>query len=582
MMRMPARITGRTSTRRRIANGVLAIALVVPALMTAVVPASHAQGDALLSVSTVAPADTVFYAEALLDSSSEQLVLLDEILLKLGSESSLIDEIEQATAENDGVSLDGSEIALAVLPSALEAASAASDVVSEVSSSGDVDMADEAATDLASTASDQGILLIFNSPEVDELEADALESAGPSADREEYLGIEIVSDGEESWFARIDDFFVVGPALDDVKSAIDASTDGGSSLAGVDEFREASDLLPATRFAYAFANGPVVLENLPAEMGEDPMFAEIFGETVESYNGFMGLTVAADEAGIRVETVTIPMIAVPAVTTPAGDLTMADRMPSNTVIFANGQDLGQTTLMNGVGILIVTALGTLTAEPMDNEPIASPVPMTIDEMYESLAQLFGFNLKTEFIDQLVGEYGFGVWGVDNGDPTEIGAVLVSGADDAELLGDTVSSVSFLIQAGGQGELNVTSRPIEGGPINNVHFNAEGVPVSIDFGVVGDEFILGLNDGADMVTSGPTDSLSDSPVYQNAMSLLPEEHASIYFVNVAALTAASASLPETDLDESTEDMFVEVPVQSVAAVTWVEDGNSRTSAVVVVP
>ncbi|MDQ2682272.1 MAG: DUF3352 domain-containing protein, partial [Chloroflexota bacterium] len=409
-----------------------------------------------------------------------------------------------------------------------------------------------------------------------------LESAGPGAERQEHLGIEMVSSGDDGWFARIDDYFVAAPAVEDLEAAIEASTDGGSSLAGVDEFREASTLLPTERFAYAFANGSAVIENLSAELEQDPMFAEVFGDTVESYNGYTGMTVAADEAGIRVETVTIPVNAVPAATSPGVDLTMADRMPADTVIFANGQNLGETTLMNSVGILIVTALSAVTSEPMGDEPMASPVPMTIDETYESLAQLFGFNLKTGFIDQLVGEYGFAVWGIESGDPADVSAVLVSGADDPELLGDTVSSVTFLIQAAGQGELNVTSRELEGGPINNIQFVTEGMPVSIDFGVVDDEFILGFNDGADIVSAGPTESLSDSTLYQNAMSLLPEEHDSVYFVNVAALTAASASLSETDFGVPADDTFVEIQVESIAAVTWIEDGNSRSSAVVVVP
>src|ERR671914_8563 len=69
------------------------------------------------------PATVAFYAELKLDPESQELQELDELLLRLGSEDSLIESIEQSTAElGEEVDIAGAEIAFAILPSALETA----------------------------------------------------------------------------------------------------------------------------------------------------------------------------------------------------------------------------------------------------------------------------------------------------------------------------------------------------------------------------------------------------------------------------------------------------------------------------
>jgi hypothetical protein len=77
------------------------------------------------------------------------------------------------------------------------------------------------------------------------------------------------------------------------------------------------------------------------------------------------------------------------------------------------------------------------------------------------------------------------------------------------------------------------------------------------------------------------------VYADALSYLPAEHDGIFFLNVAAINAASSELSGTvfegnDMFEDAVDSSDEIPVDSIAVVGWSEDGNSRVSAIVVVP
>ena len=62
----------------------------------------RAQESALLSTSTVTPAEVGLYAEIKLDPENPELQQLDELLLRLGSEESLIEAIEQSAEDATG------------------------------------------------------------------------------------------------------------------------------------------------------------------------------------------------------------------------------------------------------------------------------------------------------------------------------------------------------------------------------------------------------------------------------------------------------------------------------------------------
>src|SRR5690606_31945519 len=157
------------------------------------------------------------------------------------------------------------------------------------------------------------------------------------------LGSEIISDieegGEPGYFAFVGDFVLAGESSDDLKLFIDASLDGGESLAGVEAFASASAALPAERFGYAFVNGPVVFDVLVDEIA-DPSIAGMLLEAFVNFTGYTGMAFVAQEAGIQIDSITIPTDAVPAATSGPVELTMAERMPIDTVIFADGQELG--------------------------------------------------------------------------------------------------------------------------------------------------------------------------------------------------------------------------------------------------
>ena len=112
-------------------------------------------------------------------------------------------------------------------------------------------------------------------------------------------------------------------------------------------------------------------------------------------------------------------------------------------------------------------------------------------------------------------------------------------------------------------------------------------MSIDFGVVEDQFVLGIGDGVDTMLLGPDGSLADSPRYTDALAHLPSEYESVHYIDIAALAELSETAGTGDMLDDVVASPVAMTVagtqpNSFASVTYVEGGYSRTSAVIVFP
>ena len=259
-------------------------------------------------------------------------------------------------------------------------------------------------------------------------------TAGTDATTETYKDVEITSytssDGSSSAYAVVGDYVFVGTTADDVKAFVDSSQPGADTLGSIAGFAKASELLPADRVAFAFLNGPVAVDASTKAAG-NPSIADAIRQVFGTLAGYTGLAMTADDAGIRFESVIVPERGT-GNAKPAGqaaDLNFASQMPADTAVYASGFDLGRSMVMNalglGVGLALMGVSGSAT--PTDT---ASPTPFSTDQIYESLALMFGFNLKTALLDQMTGPYGFGVWGTNATNMSDVNAVLFSGAKDA--------------------------------------------------------------------------------------------------------------------------------------------------------
>ncbi|HQY30275.1 MAG TPA: DUF3352 domain-containing protein [Thermomicrobiales bacterium] len=542
-------------------------------------PAS-AQADALLSVSSVMPKDTLVYGETKLDSTSDQFVQLDALLTRLGSDESLSEAISDEADFTDDINLDleGAEVGIGFRPSAFETATNA---VAEISTS-DLGSIGSDAEDAADDASTDGMILVVKPVDISSVASD-LKTSTEVTRHSTHADIEIYSDDSDGFVAVVGDFVVLATTVEDIEAVIDTADNAADSLASVDTLAQASGLLPQERVAFAWSNNTAAIE-LAATSSKG--MADGVRDIFSNYEGVSAMAIVATEVGLRFDEVNIPAGAPAQASGTADTLDFATKVPANTVLFANGNELGQTVVLKSVGLFLSSLIVGVTSEMAPGDATATPVAVSVDDAYAQLESLLGFNFKTDFMDQMTGPYGFALWNLDANNPAKIAAVLTSQVDTPDKVDNTISTVVNLIQLAGQGSLSVTSHTVPGGSLNNILAPVDGDSISIDFGLIGDQFVLGIGDGAETALTGATDSLADSDVFKTAMSELPTEYQAIYFANVQELQAASEDSGMMGsgnlLDEITSQQAASNnAVESFAAVTYVKDGATFTSAIIIV-
>jgi hypothetical protein len=145
-----------------------------------------------------------------------------------------------------------------------------------------------------------------------------------------------------------------------------------------------------------------------------------------------------------------------------------------------------------------------------------------------------------------------VTNIESGMPN-IDAVFVSGADNPTTVNDVLSKISFIAAAGAE-EDALTSRELaDGTSVYQINVGDETFPMVIEFGVVGDQLVIGLNGGMDQYVDGPAEPLSEDENYQAVFANLPEEVTSQSFINVPKIvpivetfaTSMSSSMPDNN-------------------------------------
>ena len=544
------------------------------------------------AAAVITPADTVLYFGLSLDKESAQWQLAEELLLRAGSDSTIDDIIDDMATGSDASEVEsilGGEAAFVVTnldALSTESTGGLTEVFGEVvipsfSSEDALNVGAGAPAGFAAIIQpgDLAAATAF-------LEKDLAEQASSqdiAIDSTEYNGVTIKSlpgddlSGETGTaYAIVGEFIVVSETPADLEAIVDTAA-GGDSIADLEAFTRADEALAGDRLGFGFANGTALTEGVSSldtsGMGLGNAFDGMLGG-----GGHTGLSVIADPAGFRINTVEIPAgdTAAEQAQEPASpiDMTFAYNVPAGSLLFANGMNLGQGALLQSLGMVVVLAVNGVISPAMDPAtPVAIP---SVDRLYQQAALLVGFNLKTDFIDQMVGEYGFALWGTLSDDLSEINAVLVSDTETPTVVADAVSKLSLLIQAAAQGQANVTTRVIGDSTVSVIDITDDtGATITLEYGVVDDEFLLGIGGGIDGYLSGAAEPLSGSADYQAALAALPSEHDGVFYVNVAEAVALASSASASVLGdlsgfEDSSDLCGEFGSQAEAQAAYDED------------
>jgi hypothetical protein len=538
-----ATIRGRTTIAIAVVLSLLASTFSIFATLS-----NAAAQDGDFGTASVTPETALVYVRGNLHTDSDQWVLTDELIQRSGLGEAAGEEVSV-----DDIAAEEPEIAgeVAFVLTSIDADQPV-----------DIDAVSEAASDPLSMGTDipSGFAVVIQPDDVEAVSAqikDSLENSTPAAETSEYNGVTILfappadefSDGYA--YAQVnEDTLVIATIPEDLEPIIDTANGDIDPLSDNAGFTDLQGKLTTDSLVFGYVDGASIVEQALAITPESEQ--QIPEELVAQASGTVGFTFYADQPGFRFDSLIVPAedAELPALTsfTPS----LADRVPSDSLVFLTGSDIGPSGALDSVALLLASVF---VVEPTEGTPVPIEDPEAYaDEIFAQAEAQLGFNLKTDFVDQLVDEYATSVSvnDITSANP-EINAVFVSGVDDATTVNDVLSKFSFLAASIAQSE-EVTSRDLaDGTSVYQIDASDDAFPMVIEFGVIGDQLVIGLNNGIDNYVDGPAEPLSENENYQAVFSNLPTEVTGASFINVPQIlpildsfaTSMSSSTPDND-------------------------------------
>jgi hypothetical protein len=526
----------------------------------------HAQMAAPVTAALV-PADASIYVAVTIDPVAPQITAADHLLRQLGF-GNVVEEFFGGLSElpgyEAGTPMPGAELGFAV-----------TDV-----------MAASGESDDSSTG---GVVGIFSVPgKTDELMveeerslAEYVADSGGTVDRTTYNGVTIVSVADYEASAVIGDFALFGDRPQDLYPVIDVHAGDATPITENADFAKLQANLPTTALAYAYVDGEALRLPLQMSMLDDPDAAPFIAALLPQINHRFGAALSVNEAGVQLDLLLAPGtgIAAPADRVPP-ELQFDQQVGAETLLFVNGVDLGESVGFETLALLVAQGVGSLLfgTEGM--------MPLEPAQYFEAAARVLTFDLRDDFARQLTGEYALAV-SANSLDVGGIDAVLVSGVDDPVPVADATSKLAVLLNAAtfdnGNGTGAVpTTRAVDGGLIQilDLPVDQDGTSLHLEFGVAGQQFLLGYRSGLSDFLAGPDETLADAPRYRDAMAALPAERDWQLYVDLARLIPLAQQADETFATD-TASLNLE-SIESLAAVGFTRDGLRGMTMVLAAP
>jgi len=627
-----------TGTRSFLARP-LAVCAIVATMVAGGIPMSQpAVAQDSDSIAAYLPDDSVVVVEVELDPDSSQAILAGE-LIERANLGALLPESDQAMLEDTMVmaqdSIDG-DMALFVSPAIAKGFSV--DRLAEDAST----LADDPFGMTSQIPSGWGVVVRPSDPEsfydtvVESFSMSATsttfpEEATPAAtepyETDEYEGFEILFTpateyGPGTAVALVDEVVVLGTVADDIEAVIDVVTGTAEAMADNDAFGEIRSGLPEETLVSGFINGPVLA--LLVGSIDEVSLAGVTADMLASLAAYQGFAMYADDPGFRVDTIAIPAPGTALPVPDAYDPSFASTMPAESLVFGGGTNLGANANLDALALLFAAEMGGVSPDDMGT-PV-DPEEIT-EQVFADAEEFLGFNIQTDLLDQLSGE-----WAVAGTTDLSSGsALLLSEVEDPEVVAEVVAEVTELLEENSDDSFTLSSRTAAGAEVTVIEADADGIPLTIEFGVIADVLAVGINGWLDLVGTPPADALADAPRFEEALGHLPTDVTSVAYVDLSAvlpmvvdLSTAFAMTSVVDADpscaeyasqeeaqaaydddtfeyylldldwdgEACEDFFAPatpqandavetVNVQSAAVVTWAEDGRTGSSAILVI-
>lgn len=561
---MPTQVEPPT-VRNRSISFALVVLLTVSMLSTALALGAAPIGAAQVTstadtTATLTPASALAYVSINLDQTSAQWKLSSELLDRAGLSEALNQSgIDGASAQDQLDNYLGGHAAL---------------ILSTLPATGDLSL-DTLTGDVSGAATDpstittgdvpSGFAVIFQSPDPAALQKqldDMLSGGKTTIVKHGGIDIQVITPADPSdageAIARVGDSIVVATIADDLFPIIDTANGDVPSLADDASFKSLKSGLNADWISFGLINGTEVLSQLKTQ---DPSYTATLDQiSLSQLDAVTGFAFWADQPGFRLDTLSIAGDGGPAADAKPLSGDFARKVPGDSLFYANGNDINQNGLLDSLGLVFAQALVGFGS----TNSVATPIGGTPESMEQSSAKIFqqaasviGFNIKSDFLDQLTGEFGMAISASDvTGSNPKISAILVTDTADPTKVSDVASKISFILSSL-LGNDVLTSREAGGSSITSINLKGSGFPVSVEFGVVNGQLLIGTSDGVDAYLKRPTESLADNAVYKDTLAQLPKDATAISFINIQGLLplideASSALTSTSTIEDNSPD------------------------------
>jgi hypothetical protein len=526
------------------------------------------------SLAEAVPAESVFFMEIELDQQSDQWVKTFELLERAGL-SNLVEQEADASPEEVAQLAETFDVngKAALVFSSLDLSSdgAVNDIANEASS---------LTTDPMSVADNgipEGFAVVFQPEDpaalyanLQNVVAGEADDNGATVETTDYNGVTI-----EYWestdeftdptaVAQVGDVVVLSVRPADIEPIIDTVNGDVDSLATTDGFTAVQDALNTEALVFGFVNAEQFID---AAVAQEPALAD----SLDQVNGYAGWNVWADDAGFRLDTIQVPADGADLPELTPFEPTLAENVPADSLLFVNSNDLAGTGIFDLLGVTLQEAFSETDAVGIGTPTTDAVATPTVDEVYAQLEAQLGFNLQTDLFDQLNGEYGMALSASDVfSDAPDINAVFVSDVEDEVTVSDVTDKISFILTSALGDETELTTHDVTGGSVYSIEIPDAGMPLTLEYGVINGQLLIGVNHGIDAYVDGPSNPLADDQIYQDTLAALPQEDITgIQFLNLSVLlpmieegaTAMSGSMDMADADESCGDYATQEEAQA---------------------
>jgi len=153
------------------------------------------------------------------------------------------------------------------------------------------------------------------------------------------------------------------------------------------------------------------------------------------------------------------------------------------------------------------------------------------------------------------------------EPT-ISAVFVTEIDDDETVTGVVETITNLIASQSDDTFTLTSRQVNGSDVTVVDLSESGTPLVLEFGVIEEGLVIGVNEGIDDFVSAQSNALADDQTFTDTFAELPTEVTSISYLSVQNLLplvedaiALSSSSSTLDADPACGEFDTQADAQA---------------------